>query len=219
MSKCLLKYYFIKEKLDMSNRITYKVILNCNDEFINSNFINEIKRYFVEKFTNIQTEKHSIIMSNDDCFILLSNSIIVFHSDDLSLDTKLPDIFVDVVNFLTDHGIHNFEKARITLLCRITESKGSNFEKVGFQEGRYQDLSLVLGKTVNAIGLKFSMDDEDWHYEIELLPNYSIGEPPQYLLSLDAFGNSELELKELINALEEHKEFLIEKIGKYLINF
>jgi hypothetical protein len=212
----------------MNNSISYRITLNLNDS-INTEIISALKKLLVEEFENIETRENTIILTNNDSeTVILASDLMIINFSDFEFGQVLPGYLYTINSFLRSKDIYQILNAKIVYICNITNVESNNFLSLGFggsSLNKILDIDELFEKEVNSVGLKFSLEDYQWHYEIELLPDRDT----EYLIKMDCFYDIEdyedendafyLEFENLQNEIENHKTFLINKFSKHFINF
>ena len=206
----------------MIKSISYNLTLEF-DTPIDSTIQAEIKKQNVELFNNIETGEDAIVLTNDNESLVITNDLLLVRMQGLLFNEDLPDFFDKVISHLHSKDISILTTAKMETLVRIEDITKSDFSLIGFNPNFNNELEDTIDKDVNAIGLKFSLDDPEWHYEIEILPSDDI-----FILKQNCFYNIEeyeegsefyLELNELRSHLNNQKEFLVNKFAKLFLKF
>ncbi|WP_026574498.1 hypothetical protein [Bacillus sp. UNC438CL73TsuS30] len=216
----------------MGNSITYRLTLNLNKS-IDSEIINDLKKQLVDEFDNVETRKNTIILTNEEEdeneVIVLANDLLIIDFSDFEIGQPLPAYLNKIISFLESYDIEQILSAKIVYTGIINDAYMIFPPTIGCKDNyddNISELSDKLGVDVNSIGLKFSLDDYTWHYEIELLPD----DESVFFLKMDCFYDVDdyleddgdvpyLRLADISTIIPEHKSFLINKFSKQFIKF
>ncbi|PES17524.1 hypothetical protein CN501_08260 [Bacillus cereus] len=203
----------------MKNFIDYKLTLTLNDDihFMDADFNNNFKKLFLNDFESFEVDEESIIVSNEDYFIALTESVIIIHVDSINQTDPFPQLLIRIFDFLQTYEVDLFQKVKFGIINFIADYDRPMGSLLQTNQTDLDKLSDCLEKTVNAMGLKFSLDSKDnsWHYEIEYLP----GEESNFILTMDSYHNDLIHLKDIPKTVVQQKDFLINKFLETVIKF
>ncbi|MGM0776896.1 MAG: hypothetical protein ACQEXE_10530 [Bacillota bacterium] len=213
----------------MGNFITYRLTMRLNSEkdLVSADVIKGLKSLLINFFDKIDSREDAIIFSNEHDTMVLTNTLFLLDFSNKQISDELPIYLENVFLLLEKHGISQISSAKMGISCLKTNYKEQLLSFIGIDNDFYNEISRTTEKTVNSIGLKFSLDDYEWHYEIELLPS----KDSNVILTLDAFYDIDdydsedgddgsipkIYLIDLLEIIPSQKQFLLEKFVKVFI--